>query len=126
MPNGHHGSEEEWKRLEGPLRDLDAPIDAFARRHGLTVSRNYHNWPERSLRSGTDPESLIQIYLTDEGRLTWNLWLCASQDRGRQRFWKKQFLRRDVPMSEIGPVIDELLNEALRTISSWRSEDLES
>src|SRR5258708_29625820 len=22
MPNGHHGTEEEWKRLEAPLRDI--------------------------------------------------------------------------------------------------------
>jgi hypothetical protein len=124
MPNGHYERDEDWKRLEGPLRDVDAPIDAFAKRHGMAVSRNYHNWPERSLRWGSSPERLIQIYLEDEGRLTWNLWLCASQDRGGQRFWKHQVLRHNIPMGEISPAIEQLLDEALRIVGSWRAEDL--
>jgi hypothetical protein len=60
MPNGHHGTDEEWKRLEAPLRDVDNAIDAFAKRHRIAIGRNYHNWPERSLRWGSDPERLIQ------------------------------------------------------------------
>jgi hypothetical protein len=124
MPNGHYGTDEEWKRLEGPLRDIDEPIEAFARRHGMAISRNYHNWPERSLRWDSNPERLIQVYLEDEERLTWNLWLCAGQDRGGQRFWKNQMLRRNVPMSEIRPVIERLLDEALTIVGSWQEEDL--
>jgi hypothetical protein len=125
MPNGPHGTEEEWKRLEAPLCEVDGAIEAFAKRHRIAIGRNYHNWPERSLRWGSDPEGLIQIYLHDEQRLTWNLWLCVSQDRGRQRFWKRQFLRSDVSMGDISPVIDSLLEEAFRIVSAWREEDLE-
>ncbi len=124
MPNGHHGTDEEWKRLEGPLRDIDESIEAFAKRHGMAIGRNYHSWPERSLRWDSNPERLIQVYLEDEERLTWNLWLCASEDRGGQRFWKNQMLRRNVPMSEIRPVIGQLLDEALTIVGSWRAEDL--
>lgn len=98
MPNGHYGTEEEWKRLEAPLREIDAALELFARRHNTALSRNYHNWPERSLRWGADPERLIQIYLENEQRLTWNLWLCASQDRDGQRFWRQQSLRHNVHM----------------------------
>lgn len=125
MTNGRNGSETEWERLEAPLRDIDPLIDAFAGRHKLALSRNHSNWPERSLRWGADPERVIQIYLEDADRLTWNLWLCASEDRGRNRFWKRQFLRHNVPMSELSPLIEQLLEEALRTVSSWRAEDLE-
>lgn len=125
MPNGHHGTDDEWKRLEAPLHDVDSAIDAFAKRHRIAIGRNYHNWPERSLRWGSDPERLIQIYLHDEHRLTWNLWLCVSQDRRRQRFWKRQFLRQDVSMGDISPIIDSLLEEAFRVVSAWRAEDLE-
>jgi hypothetical protein len=125
MPNGHHGTEEEWRRLEAPLREIDAAIELFANRHEMTLGRNYHNWPERSLRWGRDPERLIQIYLEDERRLTWNVWLCVSQDRSGQRFWKQQFLRYDVPMAEIRPAIGHLLDEAFLAVSAWRPEELE-
>jgi hypothetical protein len=125
MPNGYQGPETEWNRLEAPLRDIDPPIEAFAKRHNMALTRNYHSWPERSLRWGGDPERVIQVYLDDADRLTWSLWLCASQDRGHQRFWKKQFLRRNVQMTEIRPVIVELIEEALRIVNSWRVEDLE-
>ena len=125
MPNGHHGSEKEWERLEAPLRDIDAAIEAFAVRHRMAIGRNYHAWPERSLRWGSDPERVIQIYLGDEERLTWNLWLCASQERDRQRFWKRQFLRQNIPMGEMSPLIEQLLNEGFLIVNSWRLEDLE-
>jgi hypothetical protein len=125
MPNGHHGTDEEWKRLEAPLREVDGAIDVFGTRHGIVIGRNYHNWPERSLRWGSDLERVIQIYLQDAQRLTWDLWVCVSQDRGRQRFWKRQFLRQDVSMSDISPVINSLLEEAFRIVSAWRAEDLE-
>src|SRR5262249_37126784 len=125
MPNGHHGTDEEWRRLEAPLRQIDTALEAFAKRHKISIRRNYHNWPERSLRWGTDPERLIQIYLQDEQRLTWNLWLCVSQDRGRNGFWKRQFLRQDTSMEQMSPVMNSLLEEAFLTVSSWRPEDLE-
>jgi hypothetical protein len=56
MPNGFHGSEEEWERIEAPLRTIDAGIAAFAERNGLIGSKNYHNWPERSLRCAEAPD----------------------------------------------------------------------
>ena len=90
----------------------------------MAISRNYHNWPDRSLRWDSNPERLIQVYLEDEEQLTWNLWLCAGEDRGGQRFWKNQMLCRNVPMSEIRPVIEQLLDEALTIVGSWQAEDL--
>ena len=125
MPNGYHGTKEEWRRLEAPLREIDAALELFAKRHNMALSRNYHSWPERSLCWGADPERLIQIYLEDEQRLTWNLWLCASEDRGGQRFWKQQSLRHDIQMADMRLAIGALLDESFLIVSAWRSEDLE-
>ena len=121
MPNGRYGSNEEWDRLEAPLLEMDPALEEFAMRHGMSIGRNHHSWPERSLRWGSAPERLIQIYLADEKRSTWNIWLCASEDRAGRRFWKQEFLRREVPMREVCPVIEALLDEALEIVGSWSS-----
>lgn len=125
MPNGFHGSREKWERLEAPLRSLDPTLEDFSGRHGMPLSRNSRGWPERSFRWGAPLSRLIQIYLEDEERLTWNLWLCASEDRPSGRYWKRAFLRSAVPLEEIGADLETLLGESLRTVESWSAEDLE-
>ncbi len=47
---GWYGTPEEWKRIERPLLDLDPAIAEFARKIGLTVSKNPKDEPERSLQ----------------------------------------------------------------------------
>ena len=124
MPNGFDGPDEEWERLESPLRALDPALDAFAREHALHVGRNYHNWPERSLTWNHGLSRVIQIYLADAEKLTWNLWLCASQDRKGSRYWKKTFLRQNVPLAEIASSLEALLAEAWNVTNAWRESDL--
>ena len=68
MPNGFQDSELEWQRIEAPLLRVDPILDAFASAHGLGISKNYHNHPERSLTWGTDLRRLIQLYLADSNR----------------------------------------------------------
>ncbi len=92
---GWYGTKEEWERIEGPLLEVDSILDDFATETGITISKNYKDFPERSFVWGGDVSCLIQLYLVDEKDLTFNLWLCASQDRGRKRFLKK-----DTPIKE--------------------------
>jgi len=124
MPNGFDGSQEEWKRMEGPLLEIDPILNAFGNRHAMNLSKNYHDWPERSLVWGDDIRRLIQIYLENEKAMTWNVWLCASQDRAVGRFWKNQFLRRAVPFHEIRSNLEELLGEARNIVTTWSERDL--
>jgi len=35
MSNGHHGSKDEWERMETPLVELDPVIKAFAESHKM-------------------------------------------------------------------------------------------
>jgi hypothetical protein len=126
MPNGFHGASDEWKRLEEPLLKLDPKIDQFARQHGLSLTKNYHNWPERSLvLTDGGIRRLIQIYLESEKTLKLNIWLCVSEDRGSERFWKRQFLLKDAPVEEISIHVESLLQEALNTVLSWKTSDLD-
>jgi hypothetical protein len=125
MANGFSGTKEEWNRIESPLRALDPTLSRFAKRHGFSFGKNCRNWPERSLRRAGPVERLIQIYLVDQKSLTFNLWLCASEDRGRERYWKRRFLKEGVPIPEIQKNLTALLDAARDEVEGWASEDLE-
>ncbi|HET8551202.1 MAG TPA: hypothetical protein VFM97_01845 [Gammaproteobacteria bacterium] len=125
MPNGFHGPNEQWDRMEAPLLTLDAELEAFAKTFDLGLSKNYHNWPERSLTWSDGVDRLIQIYLADEEAMTFNLWLCASQDRGRERYLKKEFLIKEKPIGCIANRLNELLEQAKGRLEGWKAADLE-
>jgi hypothetical protein len=124
MPNGFCGKPEEWERIEKPLRKIDPELESYAKANNLQLSKNYHNWPERSLEWGNRIKKLIQIYLENEKTMTFNLWLCASEDREKRRFWKSIFLKKSVDFSEISDNLIELLNEGRKILNSIKSEDL--
>jgi hypothetical protein len=125
MPNGFYGTEQEWERIEAPLRPLDGPLQAFAREHDMRLARSERNWPSRSLHWGDKVQRLIQIYLEEQAELLWNVWVCASEDRGRKRYWKNSFLRKAVPLAEIESQIGQILEEGKRIADGWQSRDLE-
>lgn len=65
MPNGFYGSREEWEQMVAPLRELDDTLNAFARRHLMEVTPNYHNMPNRMLRwtkDGIQRQLQISLY----------------------------------------------------------------
>jgi uncharacterized protein YbaP (TraB family) len=125
MPNGFAGSKDEWKKIEAPLLKIDKALKRFAQIKDLELSKNYHNWPERSLtRNEEGVERLIQIWLEDEKTMTFNFWICAWRDQGSQRYWKNMYLERNVDFCEIEGKLDDLLDQAMQILSSWKSEDL--
>ena len=125
MPNGFHGSRAQWERLEAPLRALDGELETFSQRYGIALSRNQRNWPDRSLVWGAPVRRLIQIYLADVERVTYDVWLCASEDRGNKRYWKRRFLRERAQASDISAEITELLERGRALLESWDGEALE-
>ena len=125
MANGFQGKRSEWKRITEPLKKIDRALKSFASEQGLELFRDTRNWPERSFRWGSPIERIIQIYLADESRLTWNLWLCAWEDRIDGRYWHRTFLKEDVSMEEISDDLPELLKEAYAQVTGWSAEDLQ-
>lgn len=124
MTNGFHGPRASWERLTAPLRRLDPVLDNFARQHGLEVERDSRNWPNRTLRWGAPIQRLIQIYLEDEKRQTWRLWLCAFENRPTGRYSEQTFLRQGATINEIEETLPALLHEAWNRVSAWKAEDL--
>ncbi len=125
MPNGFQGSDAEWRRMEAPLLQADPILQKFATAHGLSLTRNYHNEPERSLTWDTSIQRLIQLYMESSDRLTFNLWLCASEDRGSSRFWRREFLVKDRRLEDFPKGLPTLLEEAYSTVNSWTADQLE-
>ena len=125
MPNGFQGSEAQWRRMEAPLVQSDPVLEKFASAHKLKLSKNYHGEPERSLRWETDLECVIQIVLADSDQLTFNLWLCASQDRGDGRYWRREFSFEGPKLEQYVERLPDLLDEAFARVSSWESDTLE-
>ena len=126
MPNGFQGSSHDWDRMEAPLLKIDPILASFATLHHLSRSATYHSWPERSLSwSSEGIRKLIQIYFQDVKGLTLNLWISASEDRGAERFWKQQFLRKAVPLQELERDLSQLLSNAKEKLDAWSGSDLE-
>jgi hypothetical protein len=125
MANGFHRSEARWETLEMPLRGLDEELRTFAERIGAALTSNTRDWPDRSIIWGTSIRRLVQIYLVDESHLKYSFWLCASEDRGTKRYWRKQFLKEAVPIAEIAAGLPDLLEQGRSLLESWTSETLE-
>lgn len=126
MPNGFDGPKDDWNRMEAPLVKLDSVLDSFADIHLLSKSVNYHNWPERSLVWSSDGvHKLIQIYSEDEKDLTLTVWICASEDRGTQRYWRQQFIKKALSLYELEQNLPDVLSSAKQALDSWSSSDLE-
>ena len=123
MANGGYFNEQQWQRLEKPLLAVDSIINEFADSNGLVVSRNHKGWPERSMVwNNNDVRCLIQLYLASEDSLTYNLWLCASQDRGRKRYWKQENPIKNQPISEFSGQLPELLKKGREKLLSWSND----
>jgi hypothetical protein len=118
---GWYGTSEEWRRIEAPIRSLDPELERFAALHSLAVTRNHKDWPERSLVWGSDVRCLIQLYLDDVETLGINLWICASEDRSRDRYWMQEFLCKGVPIDDVAPCISEFLATTKARLDHWRT-----
>ena len=68
---------------------------------------------------------LIQLYAAEFDKPTFNIWLCASQDRGLSRFWTREFLIEKQPFETFAVRLPQLLEEARVKINSWTEEQLE-
>lgn len=125
MPNGFHGTKEEWERIIAPLEKLDPVLEAFGAARDLTLVKNARNWPNRAFRWDSPVNRLIEIYAEGEPHSTWTFWVCASEDRDAGRYWKKESLLRAADISTLTERLLELLEAGWLLVTSWGSTDLE-
>ena len=122
---GNWHNRAEWRRVEGPLQQLDPILAQFSKRLGLHVTKNQKDWPERTIVWGQGIQLLIQVYLANPEQLTFNMWLCASQDRDGKRYWKHETLIEGKPVAEFEGSFGSLLDEGRLKLESWSEQQLE-
>ncbi|NKB34954.1 MAG: hypothetical protein GKR91_17800 [Pseudomonadales bacterium] len=120
---GWYGTPEEWAQIEQPLIEVDPIIDGFVDQVGLSVRKNYKDNPERSIIWGDNVRCLIQLYLSDEAGLTFNLWFCASQDRGNKRYWKQEMAVRNKRIEDFREDLESLLNDGYKKLTQWSGDE---
>ena len=125
MANGFSGTKEKWDMLESLLEKLDADLEEFVKLHRVRLYRSNGNWPDRRLEWGGILSRLIQIYLDDENKPSFNLWICLSEDREGRRYWKQEFLKKSVTIEEIETDLPNLLERAMKRMEGWSRDDLE-
>jgi len=112
----------DFYHLEKPLLKLDPTLNKFAKEHGLFVTKNKKDWPERSIAWGTNVRCLIQIYLASENSGTFNLWLCASEDKNNARFWKHETPIKSLPIEAFENELYELLKSSFVKLKNWAND----
>jgi len=123
MANGYwHGTSEEWARVEAPLHLLDPALEDFARQHGLAVTRNAKDWPDRAIAWGAPVRCLIQVFLADAAAATYTLWISASQHRAGDRYWRHETLRKQIAAAALAPDLPALLEAGKRKLDAWSAD----
>lgn len=116
---GWYGTYEEWNRAEAPLLKIDDEFEKFALSLGYPVKRNDKDNPSRSIEWVKGIRCLIQLYQVDQETLTFNLWICASQDLLGKRAWKQETLIKSKRVDEFMPNLKVLLTEGAEKLSVW-------
>jgi len=122
---GYWHTDADWRRAEEPLHQLDPALYRFVEKFGWQYSKNAKDWPERSIVYGNGARWLIQVYLVSQEALTFNVWLCASQDRDGKRFWKQETAIEGKAIPKFKQSFEALLNDCKAKLESWSENDLE-
>ena len=67
----------------------------------------------------------MQVYLASAEDLTFNLWFCASQDRGGKRYWKQETPIQGKVIAEFQNSFALLLQEGKAKLEALSEADLE-
>jgi len=116
---GWYGTREEWERIEKSLLDVESTIEEFVEEFSLNMSKNHKGWPEWSIVWGKEVRCLIQLYLADKNLLTFNLWLCAYEDRGSKRYWKQETPIKQKQVSEFRDNLASQLRAGRKQLLDW-------
>jgi hypothetical protein len=118
MPNGYHG-----KADRHALERLDPMLEEFARKLGATITRDTRGDPQRTIRWGSLPQRIVNIYPSYDGSDRWCLTVMAIEDH-ETRYFKRCRLVEDVLIDSLEAQLPDLLQQSFELAMSWKSDDL--
>ena len=93
MPNGRGYSDQEWDKIEGPLRVLDEVLKQYAHTHQMEFEANYHGIPmRRIMRREGNLFKAIDVFVKDYKKPTYSIVASVWEDRVKDRYFKDEFL----------------------------------
>ena len=107
--------------MEAPYIRIDPILDAFARRHGVELYKNYRD-ADRSLRFNDALSRAIWVNVTDlyGAKGTYQVSVVAYQDRP-ERYSKWATVAEAVAPDDL----DGILERAAALVTSWSEGDLQ-
>ncbi len=101
MKNSLDNKKNNFLEGESSLLEIDKEIKHYAEEHQMKLTKNYHDWPERSLSwKNKKVTKQIQIYLDGENLNNFLVWGCTFKDTifGRRYWWKVEPIIFTVPL----------------------------
>jgi hypothetical protein len=124
-PRGFQGSEEEWRALEAPLRELDSQLNIFALANGMDLLKNAGGRPGRLLQWYRDGlERGLHVEPDGDGPGTVSLWAVAWKDDAGARTEKRSALATATPSGKLKDELKRLLPRGVDAANAFSRDDL--
>jgi hypothetical protein len=111
---------------------IDRQLESFCAQNGYQLDKNLNRQPCRVLRKGSNPEYIIEIFLTENWlttdfteNLVYSIVCCAyyTPPEHKQYRWKlDNVLLENVPFRVVEEKLRQELAVALKFISSWTDD----
>lgn len=118
-------TKEQWDALEKPLAEIDDELLRIAEDRNLTVDKNYHNWPSRSLswRTGDGLDRKLEISVGENGKFFQIYGYAWYDDANGQRFIKILNLKKGIQFP-LTKAINDIVSPNIDLIDKIKKEEL--
>ena len=129
LPAGTDFTAQEWRLLQRELEPLDPLLREFARRVGGDLTRDYHGYPNRTIRWTQGLVRSVDLYLSDREKRLFGVGAIAYKDKTVDGQVKRRIrstsIRAHMTGQELRSSLIRLLEQARATAVGWTEDDLE-
>jgi hypothetical protein len=130
--NTQRPDQEKLDKFTAIFVKIDRDLESFCAQNGYQLDKNLNRQPCRVLRKGSNPEYIVEIFLTENWftadfsqNLVYSMVCCAyyTPPEQKQCRWKlDKVLLENVPFLVVEEKLRQELSAALKFISSWTAD----